>query len=509
MPRLSIDRENAENASLGKRLDGWKEIAAYLGRGERTVKRWEADRALPTHRIPGAGRATVYAYSTELDEWLKSRKSRELEIIEEEEEQAEQVEVSEIALSTQDNASETALPAQESPAVQTGLKHKWWLAFAGLLTVAVVAASISGAVLRPGAWIFHGIPTLFAKSQPKSAASAVSDSEKNLAHDFYLKGRYEWSQRAPDSLNRALDYFTQAVVHDPGDAQAYVGLADTYNLLEEYSTMRENYAYPRAVAAARKAVELDDSLAEAHRALGFAEYWGEWDFVDGEREFRRAIELNPKDPVAYKWLANAIGQEGRFEESLKEMDKAQELDPSSDSVLADKGLTLFLAKRQKEGIELLKEVERSAPEFRSPHAYLMAIDLETRNYPEYLAEGEKTAETINDPALKDVMAAAQAGYARNGTRGLLKALYAKQKEYYLAGKLSGTALAKTCIAMGKKQEALQLLDEAYNRHEGYVLSCWTQPDLLTLKDEPRYKELMKKINFPEAPKDVLPIPHPE
>ena len=170
---------------------------------------------------------------------------------------------------------------------------------------------------------------------------------------------------------------------------------------------------------------------------------------------------------------------------------------------------LFLANKQREGIELLKEVERSAPGFRSPHAYLMAIDLETRKYPEYLAEGEKTAEIINDPALKDVIAAAQAGYTRNGERGLLKALYAKQKEYYLAGKLLGTTLAKTCIAMGKKQEALQLLDEAYNRHEGHVLSCWTQPDLLTLKDEPRFKILLKKINFPQVPGAALSALHPQ
>ena len=106
----------------------------------------------------------------------------------------------------------------------------------------------------------------FTRRQPNSdspGSSSVSDSEKTLAHDFYLKGRYEWSQRTPESLNRALDYFAQSLVHDPGNAQAYVGLADTYNLLREYTTMPENEAYARAIAAARKAVELDDSLADA------------------------------------------------------------------------------------------------------------------------------------------------------------------------------------------------------------------------------------------------------
>jgi tetratricopeptide (TPR) repeat protein len=263
--------------------------------------------------------------------------------------------------------------------------------------------------------------------------------------------------------------------------------------------MPDSEAYARAIAAARKAVELDDSLAEAHRALAFAEWWGNWDFVDGDKEFRRAIELNPKDPVARKWYANVLLVQGRFLESLEESAKAQELDPSSPSILADRGWMLFNAGRKQEGIALLKEVERSAPEFLSPHDYLMIISLELKDYPSYLDEGKKTAEAEDDPALKDIIASARAGYERDGERGLLNDLYAKQEEYYRAGNLSGTVLAKTCIQMGKKQEALQLLEEAYNRHESNVLSCLSQPDLLTLRDEPKYKALVKKINFPHEP----------
>jgi tetratricopeptide (TPR) repeat protein len=158
---------------------------------------------------------------------------------------------------------------------------------------------------------------------------------------------------------------------------------------------------------------------------------------------------------------------------------------------------LFNAGRKQEGIALLKEVERSAPEFLSPHDYLMVISLELRDYPSFLEEGKKTADAENDPVLRDIIASARAGYERDGERGLLNDLYAKQEEYYRAGKLSGTVLAKTCIQMGKKQEALQLLEEAYDRHETNVLSCLSQPDLLTLRDEPKYKALVKKIGFPQ------------
>jgi hypothetical protein len=136
----------------------------------------------------------------------------------------------------------------------------------------------------------------------------------------------------------------------------------------------------------------------------------------------------------------------------------------------------------------------------------MAMSLELRDYPSYIEEGQKTAEIESDPVLKDIIGAAKAGFKRDGERGLLNDLYARQKEYYKAGKLWGTKLAKTCILLGKKQEALQLLEESYNHHEWDVLSCKTQSDLATLRDEPRYKALLKKINFPEDPVRLSPSP---
>jgi tetratricopeptide (TPR) repeat protein len=500
MPTTSKDRANAEIPSQGTRLDSWKEIAAYLCRGERTVKRWETDRGLPIRRLPGGGRASVYAYSAELDEWLKSSEARELAPTQEDAEEEVVEDLSGPAAVLTDDAPANR-SSRELPAAKSSSNRKWLLAFAGVLVAAIAGAAVQLVALRSGNFsLSRTVFSLFSKSQPKasSTAMAVSDSERKLSRDFYLKGRYEWNQRTPDSLNRALDSFTQAVVHDPGYAQAYVGLADTYDLLREYSTMPENDAYQRAVAAARKAVELDDSLAEAHRALAFAEFWGAWDFADAEKEFRRAIELNPKDPVARRWYANSFAMPGRFAECLEQINKAQELDPSSHATLADKGIMLFQAGRTSEGIELIKEVERADPKFRSPHSYMMFISMYLHDYPTYLKEGAQAAEATNDSVLRDTIASAQRGYLRDGGRGLLRELYASQKKYYLAGKLPGTTLAKTCIMMGEKQEALQLLEEAYARHEPYMLTCLEQRDLLTLKDEPRYKALVKKINFPAA-----------
>jgi tetratricopeptide (TPR) repeat protein len=170
------------------------------------------------------------------------------------------------------------------------------------------------------------------------------------------------------------------------------------------------------------------------------------------------------------------------------------LDPTSQATLADKGILLFYAGRQKEGVDLLNEVEHINPEFRSPHAYLMLIDFDLRNFPGYLREDQKTAEIMSDPELKDIMASAQKGYLRGGASGLLSALYAKQNEYYTLGRLSRTALARTCTMMGKRQEALHLLEEASTRHERDVLTCLSDPELITLENEPRYQALAKQLN---------------
>jgi tetratricopeptide (TPR) repeat protein len=496
------DRRKTDGPDLGTRLDGWKDIAAYLGKVERTVKRWDADRGLPTHRVPGGGRASVYAYTRELDEWLKSGKALEADIASEpaailEPTIDEQPEAQPADFSQNFPSSETERPA--SPRIVAGgeltppqRSHRSWiLAFSGLLLAAIIGAAINSPAVRAASEKIAQLLPGNLTGRPHGAAAAVSPAEKKQAHDLYLKGRFEWSQRTPDGLNRALDYFTQALVHDPGNAEAYAGLADTYDLMREYSTMPDSDAYQRAIAAAKKAVELDDSSAEAHRALAFAEFYGSWDFINGEKEFRRAIELNPNDSLAHKWYANALALQRRYPESLKEINIAQELDPSSLSLVADKGQAMFYAGQREEGIATLKEVERSRPEFASPHYYLMRIAFDSRDYPEFLAEGKTVAESKNDSVLRDIVAAAQTGYTRGGERGLLEALYDKQEKYYADGRVTAEDLAQTCDRLGKKEEALRLIEEACTRHDTEALAV----KLPSLKDDPQYKSLMNRVRF--------------
>jgi tetratricopeptide (TPR) repeat protein len=494
MPLVPSSPSSPQEEAASVRLDSWKEIAGYLGRGERTAKRWESERALPVHRLPGGGRGSVYAFAGELDEWLISAQGGEQE-----------------AAGEASGAGETdAAAGPPQPETMAGSVHLtassetdrrprrfrhlavYALLPVGLALAAVLLISVNGA---------HSFTAQ--RALPGRPASASLDAEKQIAHQLYLRGRYEWNKRTPDSLNRALDDFTQALVHDPGSAQTYVGLADTYNLLREYALMPENEAYSHAIAASKKAVELDDSLAEAHRALAFDKFYGNWDFSGGAKEFRRAIELNPRDPIAHLWLANAFAGPGWYPFCLREIDRAQELDPASPAILADKGAMLVGAGQTKEGLDLLKQVERTDPGFLSPHRYLANAYLTMRRYPDFLLESEKIAELTGDPVLKATNAAAREGFQRGGEHGLLLGLYAAQKKFYDQGKLAGALLAKTCVLLGKKEEALQLLEKDFDRHDGPFLNIHADGVLIALKDEPGYQQLLGKIHFP-APEAADP-----
>jgi tetratricopeptide (TPR) repeat protein len=247
MPQTSSDdRAKVDHASLGARLDGWKDIASYLCKAERTVKRWERDRGLPVHRVPGGARSSVYARPAELEEWLKSS-------------QDSIVGSEEMATNSDSITGEASgwTEAKEAPPAALSQKRTW-LTWVALLLLVVVA--LLGAVLRYSRGATR-------RPEAHETASTVKPSlPTGQVRELYLKGRYEWSQRTPDSLNRALEDFTQAIAKDPKYAEAYAALADTYDLLPEYSTMPERDAYARAIVAARKALTLDDSLAE-HIAL--------------------------------------------------------------------------------------------------------------------------------------------------------------------------------------------------------------------------------------------------
>jgi len=466
------------------RLDSWKEIADYLGKAERTVKRWETERSLPIHRLPGGGHATVYAFTDELDSWLLPE-NKSSALVQDSPNSSATIPP---AVPSQ-MASPFSQPPPNAASVSSRTPRRVLTFLLVLVLVGLCAAYLLN--LHTSAYTTSLFYSLLGNRTPKS-----SDSEKQLAHGLYLRGRFEWDKRTPDSLNRALDYFTQSIVHDPSDAQAYVGLADTYLLLREYALMPENEAYDRAISAAHKALQLDDNLAEAHRSLAFALVWGKWDFVEGEKEFQRAIQLNPNDPITHLWFANSFAAPGWFPTCLREIDRAQDLNPSSHAILADKGFLLFQSGQTAPGLDLVKQVAQTDPNFLSPHRYLAYMYWAQRDYPKFLSENDTAAELSHDEVLKATNAAARAGFNRDGELGLFHDLYMSQKKFCAEGRLPATFLARTCARMGKHAEALRLLREDYEQHIPVFLMIREDLDLRLLKDEPEFQALLAPVNPP-------------
>lgn len=467
------------NSLAGKRLDSWKEIAVFLGRAERTVKRWETERGLPVHRLPGGGRSAVFAYSDELADWLKGR-SEELD-----------------SDDTASGETERRTDDLRNDERQSDEKQR---PVAVASPVPVAATAVEGPSLskaRFAAWLIPltlaaGFVIYFSagQSHPRFKAMASRHVPSAEAQDLYLKGRYFWDRRTPDDLNKAIDYFTQAIVKDPSDAQAYVGLADCYNLLREFGSMPPSEAYPRAISAAERAVELDDTSADAHISLAFGTYWWSWKGATAEREFKRALELDPKSVRAHHWYATYLLGMRRFPEAIDQIEQARRLDPSSNAILADKGLILWQAGQGSESLALLTQLENTEPSLSSTHTYLGKIYWDQRNYAKALPEIRRAAELRHDDDSLRLTQAGEQGFAAGGLKGLYESELPIQQDLVERGTGSAFALAGTYAALGKKQDALARLQTSFDRHEMPMLMRDPIPEL---QNEPQYQSFRNQV----------------
>jgi DNA-binding winged helix-turn-helix (wHTH) protein/tetratricopeptide (TPR) repeat protein len=390
-------------------------------------------------------------------------------------------------------AQEPAPPVRPEPSSsrtwsQAGRKLVW-----GLPVLALVFAT----------WLFRHTAHPTDADASRGAASLLSATAHHPANpeaeDFYLKGRFYWNQRTPEALTKAVDYFTQSIVHDPGYAKAYVGLADCYNLLREYSLMPSNEAYPRALASARRAVELDDRSSDAHASLAFASFYGMWDVATADREFRRAIELDPKNACAHHWYATYLMTLGRPSEALAEIDRARELDPSSAAILADKGDILIAAGKSEEGISLLKQMETTEPSFISPHRYLKMAYLDRGENAAYVTEARQEAVLLKDPVGLAIATAAQQGLSSGGSQGMLSNIRTVEKKYYEQGRFSPLELAETCSRLGNQQEALHYLQSAFDQHDESIIALEVDSAFKELHNQPAYRTLLARAGLPVQP----------
>lgn len=347
-----------------------------------------------------------------------------------------------------------------------------------------------------------GVESEIAKTIAETLRAKLSGSEQNAiaarptentdAYQLYLRGRFFWNKRTGQNLNKAADYFNQAIAADPNYALAYVGLADSYVLMPLYGAGTPQDCYPKAKAAAEKALQLDDTLAEAHTSLAQIFCYYDLDFVRAAREYQRAIELNPNYPTAHQWYgSSALTALGRFDEAIAEVKRAIALDPLSLVINADLGNSYYRARRYDEAIKQLRKTVDLDPGFYYAHWNLGSALAANGDLAGAIEEYEKARSLNDDPSMLGLLGNAYAAAEKKAEAIKIRdELEAISKQRYV----SDYSFAIVNLGLGYRDEALRRLQRSYQDRAGDSLRfIRVDPLLDPLRRDPRFEALSEKI----------------
>src|SRR5436190_14401154 len=322
-------------------------------------------------------------------------------------------------------------------------------------------------------------------------AIAAQPTENTEAYQLYLRGRYLWNRRTGENLKKALAYFEQAAEKDLHYALAYAGMADSCVLIPIYAAGTPQDYLPRARAGAQKAVELDDTLAEAHTSLAYVFFY-DFENAQSVKEFERAISLNPNYAMAHLWYGlGPLSAMGEFDRAIAEEKRALELDPVSPIINADLGTVYTLARRYEEAIAQLRDTVEMNPQFYGGHRCLgWALELKGATG-EAIAEYHKAFELSDDPIMLAMLAHAEASIGKqNQARQILGQLTEEAKARYVPA----YAFAVIYLALGEKDHALDWLEQAARDHDGFYINLIKfEPFLDPLSGDPRFETLVSRI----------------
>lgn len=313
------------------------------------------------------------------------------------------------------------------------------------------------------------------------------------AYKFYLKGRYFWSKRTVEGLNKGAEHFQHAIDLDPNYALAYAGLADCYSLLGSFLHVAPKENLRKAKETALKAIALDESVAEAHASLAKLLMDVDWNWSESEREFRRAIELNPGYITAHHWYGNVyLSAMGRHEEAIAEMKRALELDPTSLTVNADLGWCYIAAQKWDDAIKQLNMTIEMDPTFWPAYHNLAQAYAAINQFDDALKVLGHSATLQKAPAENATLGYV---YARTGRLNETNDLLKQELASYKRGEGSAYNIAVMYGALGRKDEAFHWLDRDYDLRDTALLSIKVDPLLEPLRDDPRFTELVRRFNF--------------
>jgi tetratricopeptide (TPR) repeat protein len=317
------------------------------------------------------------------------------------------------------------------------------------------------------------------------------------AYSLYLKARYAWNKRTFADLQTAISYFNQAIAKDPGYALAYSGLADAYAVLPNYGG-NQNEDFPKSNAAARKALELDPTLAHPHAVLGSNEIQYDWDFAGGEAEFRKSFDLDPNDATAHQWYGDEIGQiGGREQEAFAEADLAHELDPLSPVITRVVGGVRVSAGKFDEAIAICSKLANENPTFAIAHDCLAQAYWGKLMYPQVIEERKIFGGLSGYQVDVDFAAVMEQGFRSSGWKGALTKAIAFRQAQRKTGYFSAFEIAELYAGLGDKTQTFHWLNTAYQEHDWLLITLNTNPELGPLRSDPRFAELVRKVGLPQ------------
>lgn len=310
------------------------------------------------------------------------------------------------------------------------------------------------------------------------------------AYQLYLRGRYLWTKRTPESIRKAIEYFEQAIAKDPGFARAYSGLADAYVVPGGAFAPAE--AMPKAKAAALRALELDDTLAEAHNSLARVLQVYDWNRAEAEKEYKRALALDPRYPVAHQWYGGFLEKAGSFNESISERKLALELDPLSAATNFDLGQGYYFSRDYDQAIVQFQRTLELEEHFSAARNYLLVALVHKGRQADALA---KLATIPNFPPVPSI---GHVGYVYGVTgrikdaRNMLAELKRLREQQYI----SPSDIAMIHVGLGEKDEAIAWLEKGYDERAYAMQNLKVEPNWDSLRDDPRFQELIRKVGLP-------------
>jgi tetratricopeptide (TPR) repeat protein len=453
----------ATGGTGGRRLIGWKAIGFFLSCTERTARRWEADRRMPVHRIPGGGRSSVWASTDELRQWLQALPSEVQETLR-----------AEAGSDTAPSGTGSASPRAVEPPRRT----PWLFAALLVLGLIVVAGLTWNTARRPA---------------PAPAVTGGPYDDDPPAREAYMTARFELATRSAESLSAAERGFRQLVGSYPDRAAGWSGLADTLLLLREFGSMGDEVAYPQAERAARTALALDPKLADAWLDQAFVVWWWHGDPSTAFRDFDIALQLDPHSAKALHWYATALYAHGDYEKSLRTIARARALDPNNRAIVADEAWLRFGAGDRAAAVATLERLVNDDRGFESSHFYLSHAYLIMGRDADFLREAKLAAELRRQAEAIDVLSLAEQRFLSGGRQAMLGQLSASEAERFQHGTGSAVVVAEYRALASDREGMLNWLATAESHHDHNLPTLRGYPEFEAYRSDPAFVKVVQRL----------------